>query len=114
MLFGPYLQWTVVPVRLDHLLFPILGGGIFLLSWWRYQRLPLPKLLYPFIGFMVIAAIATVIALYAGPFNIRMVRFLAGIENHVRFFLIFVIVAFLRHQGTVDLPQVWQVLFLPR
>ena len=112
MLFGPYLRWSIVPVRLDHVIFPTLGCGIILYAWWRYRRFAIPKLLYPLIGFMAVSAIATVIAVYSGPFYIRTMPFLAGIENHVRILLIFLIVASFPRQSSIDLTRILHVLFL--
>ena len=62
---------------------------------------------------MAVAAIATVIALSTGPFSIRIVSLLAGLENHLRIFSVFLIgvAAAISRRNTVNLVLIWKILF---
>jgi len=89
VLFGPYFPvFARVPLRLDHFLVPIIGTGILSFHILKRRPLQIPWFFYPLVGFIAVAGIATLLSLNEGVFFIKVLPFLAALENHLRIGLI--------------------------
>ncbi len=102
MIFGPYVPFMGTFLRLDHFLFPTVGTGIFIFFSFKNRKIIIPKVLYYFFGFLFIAFVGTLIAVSKEEFHIRLVPFIAGLDNHLRIVLIFLLVGIFVEREEID------------
>lgn len=111
--FGPYFQFNIAPLRIDHFVYPLLGTLLLIILTFKNKKIIIPSCLYIIFTFVLISFIATFFAITQEGFYISKVPFLAALDNHSRVVLTFLLVSALTYKNKINIQWLlrWLVIF---
>jgi len=111
--FGPYFQFDIAPLRIDHFVYPLLGTLLLIILTFKNKKIIIPSCLYIIFAFLLISFIATYFAIMQEGFHISKVPFLAALDNHLRVVLTFLLVSALTYKNKINIQWLlkWLIIF---